>query len=118
VERNTKKGMIDRAGQIVVPLRFVDLQPFHDGLAPAAILPDGATANLWGFIDQTGAFVIAPQYDFADSFRQERAKVGIGPKSERLFGIIDTDGKYILKPEYRVVQSFAEGLCVAGGRVL
>lgn len=71
---------------------------------------DEAT-RLWGYIDETGAWAIAPQYKQAYRFSGGCAIVGMGedpdsrPPRE---GIIDATGAFLLPPEYFVHDDFAE----------
>lgn len=71
---------------------------------------DDAT-GLWGYIDETGAWMIAPQYKQAYRFSGGCAIVGMGedpysgPPRE---GIIDATGAFVLPPEYFVFDDFAE----------
>lgn len=67
--------------------------------------------GLWGYIDETGAWAIAPQYKQAYRFSGGCAIVGMGedpdsrPPRE---GIIDATGAFVLPPEYFVYADFAE----------
>ncbi len=71
---------------------------------------DDAT-GLWGYIDETGAWAIAPQFRQAYRFSGGCAIVGMGedpyshPPRE---GIIDATGAFVLPPEYFVHDDFAE----------
>jgi hypothetical protein len=47
-----------------------------------------------GFIDKTGAVVIAPKFDWADSFQGELASVFMGEK----MGYINRKGDYVWSP--------------------
>ena len=69
------------------------------------------TTGLWGYIDETGAWAIAPQYKQAYRFSGGCAIVGMG--EDPLFGlpregIIDATGAFVLPPEYFVFDDFAE----------
>ncbi len=67
--------------------------------------------GLWGYIDETGAWAIVPQYKQAYRFSGGCAIVGMGedpyshPPRE---GIIDATGAFVLPPEYFVHDDFAE----------
>jgi len=60
----------------------------------------------WGFIDETGRTVIAPQFDSADSFHDGLARV----TEQGKVAFIDTSGKVVLRPDYQIVREFSEGL--------
>ena len=50
-----KWGFIDKAGKMVIPPQFANVNDFHEGLAAASV------GDKWGYIDKTGKFVINPQ---------------------------------------------------------
>lgn len=50
-------GYINRAGELVIPCNFQMASSFDDGLAAVCL------NRKWGFIDEEGQFVIAPQFD-------------------------------------------------------
>jgi hypothetical protein len=52
-----------------IPFRFKMAYPFHEGFAAVE------QGNKWGYIDKTGAFIIRPQYEFADRFSEGLAPV-------------------------------------------
>ena len=54
------------------------------------------TSGKWGYIDQTGSYVINPQFDFANQFSEGAAVVALGGKC----GLIDETGAYIVNPMY------------------
>ncbi len=98
---NGKAGFIDPAGRIVIPAKFRDAGHFSEGLAPF----EDKTGK-WGFIDPKGKVVILPTFDWALSFREERALIQIKDK----WGYIDRTGKVIVKPQFDHAGSFSEGL--------
>jgi hypothetical protein len=63
---------------------------FTDGLAP--IRSDGK----WGYMDTQQRIVIAPRFDRAESFSQDRAVVTVGGR----YGYIDRAGTYIAEPQF------------------
>ena len=68
----------------------------------------------WGYIDRTGKWAIAPQFEWASSFRENLAPVN--PRRNR--GYIDPTGAYVLRPPMPEAEEdcatawgdFAEGL--------
>ncbi len=60
----------------------------------------------WGFIDQTGAIVIAPQFDSYSDFQDGLARM---TQNDRVV-FIDRAGKIVLKPDFQIVEDFSEGL--------
>ncbi|MBN2465299.1 WG repeat-containing protein [candidate division WOR-3 bacterium] len=54
----------------------------------------GGHEQRWGYIDSTGAVVIAPRFQWAREFSDGMAEVGIG----RMSGFIDQTGKVVVPP--------------------
>lgn len=55
-------------------------------------------SGTFGFIDHSSHFVINPQYDYADDFKNGFAKVDVGNGNDRKAGYIDKTGKIIWQP--------------------
>src|SRR2546423_10523087 len=55
-------------------------------------------SDKWGYIDETGRVCIAPQFDNANNFSDERALVSVGGKPR----YIDTGGRFINTPPFDV----------------
>ncbi len=60
----------------------------------------------WGFLNSSGSFVIAPQFDWVSHFSEGLAAVMVGKK----FGFIDESGHLVIKALYRDAGDFSEGL--------
>jgi hypothetical protein len=118
VEIDGKYGYADRATKaLVIPCRFSDALPFSEGLA--AVRVDDAEGCKWGYIDETGEFVIEPQFDGAFPFSEGLAVVTVGeelrpPTVGHVFGgkqgYIDRAGKMVLAPQFRKAYPFYGGL--------
>ena len=69
----------------------------------------------FGFIDKSGKLLIAPKFDWAESFSEGLASVFVKGK----YGFIDKTGKLVIKPQFTKAESFSEGLAVVkiGGAV-
>jgi hypothetical protein len=91
-------GYIDKAGKVVIELKYDFVWPFSEGLAGVEL------KGKYGFIDSTGRFAIEPQFDFFRSFKNGYAAVKIGTK----WGIIDRGGATIVPPIYAAASSFSE----------
>lgn len=50
-------GFIDETGKLVIPMRFLEVGPFHFGLARAR-----HTNGKWGYINPQGTWAIKPDY--------------------------------------------------------
>lgn len=82
-----KYGFIDANGKRIVGAHFNQLGPLKDGLARARRLE--RTGKLYGYIDLTGRYAIAPAFTWAEDFHEGRALV----RRNRLIEYIDTQGK-------------------------
>ena len=81
---------------------------FSEGLA--SVMEDKKHV---GFIDKTGAEVIAPQYASASIFSEGLAAVEVGGK----WGFIDRTGTMVIAPQYREIpMGFSEGLAAVRGK--
>jgi hypothetical protein len=63
-----------------------------------------------GFIDTQGVIVIHPRFDWAGSFREGLAPVGLADRSVVKCGYIDKAGRFVIHPQYDTAHSFSEGL--------
>ena len=80
----------------------------------------------WGYINKISKFVIYPQFDSADDFKDGLARVAVGREPDGIFskvlvleevltnakwGFIDKTGKFIIPPIYEYLAPFfSEGL--------
>jgi hypothetical protein len=65
--------------------------------------------GLWGLIDQTGRFVLAPQYEYMTDCQYDR----VGIKMENGYGFINKKGEVVIKPVFKKVKGFNQGLAPA-----
>lgn len=72
------------------------------------LIPALNAEALWGYIDQTGKWVIKPQFYIADSFSEGLADVVIEDKQ----GYIDQAGHIVITPQYISASPFSEGLAL------
>lgn len=106
-------GYQDESGQWVIPPRFVDAEPFSDGLAAVAVICDPppnykrknkdepSTWASWGYIDKTGTLVIPPNFDHAQPFSHGIARIQANACHD---GLIDKSGKLLFSithPDFR-----------------
>ena len=97
-------GYINTAGETIIDPQFQGAENFSEGLA--AVLTDEA----WGFIDETGALVISPQFFYCGTplaFSEGLAGVD-GPGQG--CGFIDRSGEWVVDPQFDLVGRFSEGL--------
>ena len=103
-------GFMDKAGKLVIPPRYNDVQPFSEGLA-AVMLEDK-----YGYIDRSGKMVIPPQFSDAGPFSEGLAAVQIDSTGDQE-GYIDKSGKLVITgAEFSVARAFSEGLAAVQGK--
>jgi len=78
-------AVMDETGSVVGDLRFVECSSFQEGLAAAR------ASDLWGYVDHSGAWAIAPQFATAGDFRNGLARVSWNWG----YGYIDKNGEVI-----------------------
>ncbi len=84
--------MLDENLQPVSKTLYEDVKAFADDTY-AAVKKDGK----WGFIDNSGNFVIKPTFEDANSFCK-----GLAPAYESgLWGYIDTNGRWAIEPTFK-----------------
>lgn len=86
-DESGRSGFVNADGKRVVGTHFSELGPMKDGLARARRLE--RTGKLYGFIDLSGRYAIAPAFTWADDFHDGRAMV----RRDGLVEFIDTRGK-------------------------
>lgn len=88
-----RDGLMDREGNVVVPMCFEGVGDFSEGLAPFE--RDGR----WGYIDGTGRIVIPPTLPWAEPFHEGLAHVQATGRVlglEGRWGYIDKTGKLVI----------------------
>lgn len=64
----------------------------------------------WGYLDDSGLFVIKPVFSQAEDFQQNRLAVaGVDGK----VGLIDEKGNFVVKPQYSYIGKFNNGRAIA-----
>ena len=97
-------GYIDQRGVVQIGFKYYYGRGFSNGLAAVLATRDG----LWGYIDKTGQFAIAPQFDQASDFRDGIAMVR---KGGAIF-FINEAGDKVLESELELL-GFVEGFSPA-----
>ena len=99
-------AIIDSSGKELTPFRYEGCarKPgrFSEGLASAAVA--GGPKKQLGYIDQTGKFVIQPQFDQAAPFHEKLAAVDVGG----LWGYINSSGEFIINPIFKMAGFFIQ----------
>ena len=98
-------GYINRAGELVVPLRYSRTGRFSE--RRAAVMNE---AGFYGYIDRRGAEVIIPAlYTRAGEFHEGRAAVRFGSGDSGRYGYIYPWGNLRIDPVYIDARDFSEG---------
>lgn len=126
VQLDDKIGFINGTGKIVIPAQYESMSEFSEGLASVCVGECGTEHILgykydenykqiaveqsfkYGFIDESGKFVINPMYEEAKTFSEGLAAVceGLGcyyskrDTSQKQWGFIDKQGKMIITPQF------------------
>lgn len=152
VYQNDAWGYIDATGRMLIKPRFDEAEFFSDGLARVKvdgtykfISPKGdvvLTPNVawvgpfseglavakpvdgehFGYIDESGVFVIEPQFMEAYVFSDGLAAVSAGTKpgqAQPAYGYIDSRGSFVIDPQFWNARRFSGGLApvLVGGFV-
>ena len=96
VELDNKMGLIDKFGNIFIPLVYDSAYAISDGLAKVKL------GNKNGFIDTNGNVVVPIIYDFASNFSDGLAAV----KLEGKWGFVDRTGNVAIPIIYDDVACF------------
>lgn len=114
-DANFKYGFIDESGEIVVDLKYDEVEQFSEGLAAVRI------NNTWGYIDRNGQTAISFRFAHASGFHCGLARVcafkdsaaNVSTTSKYECGFVDKTGKIVIKARDLAFSDFAEGLAVA-----
>lgn len=104
-DKDGKRGFLNvNTGKIVIEGKYEHAWVFSEGLA-AVVETDGRM----GFVDHTGEYVIAPEFDyFASHDYVFKHGVCCIQNSEGMQGLINPDGKWVLPQEYSWIDYVAE----------
>ena len=79
--------------------------PRDQGITLKLDVPSG----LYGYVDDSGKWLIAPRFEYAREFHEGLAAVA---EPSGRWGYIRPDGSYAIQPEYRAAYDFRGGLAV------
>ena len=98
----------DALGKVLRANAYAKSVPFN----PSAIKSRGFTyrrvGSKYNYINLSGQSINQPQFDWADSFKEERARVKMGYK----WGYIDKTGRLISRLQFDEAEFFSEGLAL------
>lgn len=89
IRNNGSVGMVNRRGEIVIPVKFSDIKRLEDGIV--ALKFNG----FWGYANCNGDFITEFIYDYASNFYQ-----GVGiVKYKDKYNVVNKKGEYVF-PEF------------------
>lgn len=110
VAKNGRFGIIDTANKVIMPFtdKYATIKSISEGMAPVM-----SKSGKWGFVDNNGKEVIAPQYDdisnkFATPYGFSQGLVGM--KKNNKWGYITKAGTVAIPFIYDEIRPFSEGL--------
>jgi hypothetical protein len=86
-------GFLDQRGELL-PLRFDEVGPFREGLAPVR------QGLRWGFVGTAGTIAVPVMFDQVDAFHGGVAIVS----QESRFGVVDPEGRFVVKPRFEAIR--------------
>jgi WG repeat protein len=86
-------GLAHADGSWLIEPKFQRVDSLSDGLAGVTL--DGKV----GFIDRSGAFAIAPVFDWAWSFKQGFGRTSV--RQDGIVGVIDKTGAWVFRTDYQ-----------------
>ena len=116
----SSSGYIDQSGQLILDDLGFEVAPFSEGLAARQVRrefidrPPYAEIRQYGYIDQSGRWVIEPQtffgpegifFDSAGPFMSGAAAIRIGDRS----GLINREGQLITAPIFSKIGEISDG---------
>jgi hypothetical protein len=113
VEKNNKKGLFDKNGNVILPIEFDDLG-WSKGMPEVMDnkVIGYREGNLWGLINLKNKKITLPVYSSLEPLAQEYiiASKRSMTTNGRLYGIVDTKGKEVMDFRYYSLQSNGEQL--------
>ena len=94
--KNGKWGYIDKTGQEVIPCKYDQANPFHEGLASVRISYDSG----YGFIDTTGREVIRHRPEIAMPGEFSEGLVVVKNLFNDHFFVLDKEGRKVFQGAY------------------
>lgn len=94
--KNGKWGYIDKTGQEVIPCKYDQANPFHEGLASVRLSYDSG----YGFIDTTGREVIRHRSEIEVPGEFSEGLVVVKNENNDRFFVLDKKGDKVFQGEY------------------
>lgn len=94
-----KYGLLNLSGKEVTPAMFDGIMPFYCGRAAVC------KKHLWGFIDESGSWVVQPAFKMVKNYHDNRAWVSYYDSMK--WKLIDVNGFFVEGVEYDDVKDFS-----------
>ncbi len=111
VTTDMKYGVINTAGEWVIPEKYYDIGDFHEGLAWFKY----RATSLVGYIDTKGNRIIDPSYDYAEDFENGFAIVGVKNDEKTRLGkgafkyfVINKQNEYLFDSAFTYINIFSD----------
>lgn len=111
-------GAINTQGKLVVPIKYLYMAQFHEGMACVSDKSYGA--GKYGYVNTSGALVVPIQYTKAYAFSDSLAVVALNderftaPTIQNRYGYIDKQGNVAIPIEYSIARPFSDGIAAVG----
>ena len=108
-----KERVIDKQGKYVSDLKSGVVLPCGNGLTLVGInvsWVERAVNRRYGFVDQSGQYVIKPAFDDAFCFTEGMAAVRVGDADTGKWGFIDSTGAFVIDPRWGFAFPFKNGI--------
>lgn len=113
VEYKSKKGLIDRQGNIITPIQWDSIGSFNSGLAIVRKKSGYSSNYKYGCINEKGEIIIPVTWDDIGQFKNGVAVIEKGENySDRKYGLIDNKGIVIVDPIYDYMILMDDGYAV------
>ncbi|MGG1676283.1 WG repeat-containing protein [Neobacillus sp. NRS-1170] len=112
VRANEKCGYIDEQGKITIEPKFSGAQSFINNRAIVNVSED--YKDHYGLIDQTGSFIIKPNYNLIEYLDDNRYSIGKAidpskPFAGSKYSVADGDGRILTGFIYNEISKFTDG---------
>jgi hypothetical protein len=106
---NSGSGNVDSTGTVPDESQQTpDDSDEFENLYPAYIMEENR--SLWGYLNNSGEFIIPPQYDWAEDFQENGLAVVY---RANYAGLINKSDEFIVEPFYNVIYEYNDGLSIA-----
>jgi hypothetical protein len=105
-----KAGYMELSGRKVIDSKYVEAEPFTEGLGCVGIPTDSGV--FFGYIDSAANYVIEPRFANARPFQNNRA-LARKSYSSYCWGVINRKGEFITDQVFSLATDYCDGYCIA-----